>query len=175
MRNCVKEEEDKILTIKNLNSVIEKEMKDITVRRAILPRIFLFLLFLLILFAGTFVIYKGKALAEDETGKKDLAFFSFIGKYDEKKEQTEKTASLNAVPPKSKKLLLAVGVLNKLSMVARRDAIRLTWFRQCKQNPSIVQCRFFTDESTNSTEKQIYEDENDSNGDMLFMPIKGIK
>ena len=45
----------------------------------------------------------------------------------------------------NKGLLLAVGVLNRLSLKGRRDVIRMTWFKECKRNPELVRCYFFTD------------------------------
>ena len=46
---------------------------------------------------------------------------------------------------KDKGLLLAVGVLNRLHLKKRRDVIRMTWFKVCKQKPKLVRCNFFTD------------------------------
>ena len=74
------------------------------------------------------------------------------------------------------KLLLAVGVLNRLSLKARRDVVRMTWFKECGRNPGLVKCYFFTDpyDDLNTTETNKILEESRIHKDMQFMPIKGI-
>ena len=76
----------------------------------------------------------------------------------------------------NKGLLLAVGVLNRLSLKGRRDVIRMTWFKECKRNPELVRCYFFTDsyDDLKKTEVGKILEENQIHNDMQFMPIKGI-
>ena len=76
----------------------------------------------------------------------------------------------------NKDLLLAVGVLNRLSLKGRRDVIRMTWFKECKRNPDLVRCYFFTDsyDDLNQTEVDKILEENRIYNDMQFMTIKGI-
>ena len=75
----------------------------------------------------------------------------------------------------NKQLLLAVGVLNRLTLKGRRDVIRMTWFKQCKKNPALVKCNFFTDsidDLKKSDADKVLEEQRIHN-DMKFMPIKG--
>ena len=75
----------------------------------------------------------------------------------------------------NKQLLLAVGVLNRLSLKGRRNVIRMTWFKQCKKNPGLVKCNFFTDsiDDLKKTDADKLLEEQRINNDMEFMPIKG--
>ena len=76
---------------------------------------------------------------------------------------------------KDKGLLLAVGVLNRLHLKGRRDVIRMTWFKVCKQNPKLVRCNFFTDSYENLKKPEVDKlmEEKRTHKDMLFMPISG--
>ena len=75
----------------------------------------------------------------------------------------------------SRKILLAVGVLNRLSLKNRRDVIRMAWFKECQRKTSLVRCKFFTDsyDGLNQTDIVKIQKENRQFNDILFMPIKG--
>ena len=72
--------------------------------------------------------------------------------------------------PDKRRLLLAVGILSKLSALSRRMAIRTTWFNVCKDNVEKVDCTFFTDvpkvTQANLTKEEEYND-------IVYMPYHG--
>lgn len=141
-------------------------MRNLLLRTTFLPFLFLSLIFFLVFLTGIKVLLKGNDLESKNGGIMNLFGFKT-------KNGGNLSNNVNIVRKKNRKIVLVVGVLTKLSMLGRRDVIRFTWFRQCKQNPDIVQCNFFTDTSSNTTEMSFYERENDAHGDILFMPIKG--
>ena len=75
----------------------------------------------------------------------------------------------------NKQLLLAVGVLNRLTLKGRRDVIRMTWFKQCKKNSGLVKCNFFTDsiDDLKKSDADKVLEEHRIHNDMEFMSIKG--
>ncbi|XP_066923892.1 uncharacterized protein [Clytia hemisphaerica] len=82
---------------------------------------------------------------------------------------------INEKRHESRQILLAVGVLNHLSLKNRRDVIRMTWFKECQRKTKLVRCNFFTDsfDGLNQTDVDKIQEENRQYNDMLFMPIKG--
>lgn len=72
-------------------------------------------------------------------------------------------------------VVLVVGILSKLTAFSRRESIRLTWMRKCEIEKSLVECYFFSDDYTNSTQhiKERILKEETENKDIIFMPYKG--
>lgn len=71
-------------------------------------------------------------------------------------------------------LLLFVAVLTHAARRARRDAIRETWFTECKHRTDEVYCAFFTDQAglDNETNNAILE-EHEENNDLVFLSVEG--
>lgn len=73
-----------------------------------------------------------------------------------------------------KNILLFVAVLTHASRKARRDAIRDTWFTECKLRTDEVFCAFFTDQAglENETKNAILQ-EHEENNDLIFLQVEG--
>ena len=73
-----------------------------------------------------------------------------------------------------KNVLLLVAVLTHAERRARRDAIRETWFSECKQRTDEVFCAFFTDQAglDNETRTAVLS-ESKENNDLVFLSVKG--
>ena len=73
-----------------------------------------------------------------------------------------------------KNLLLLVAVLSHAALRARRDAIRETWFSECKQRTAEVFCAFFTDHAglDNEASNAVLR-ESDENNDLVFLAMEG--
>lgn len=71
-------------------------------------------------------------------------------------------------------ILLFVAVLTHVARRARRDAIRETWFTECKRRTDEVYCAFFTDQAglENDTKNAILK-EHDENNDLVFLSVEG--
>lgn len=71
-------------------------------------------------------------------------------------------------------ILLFVAVLTHASRKARRDAIRNTWFTECKRRADEVFCAFFTDQAGlgNETRNAISK-EHEENDDLIFINVEG--
>ena len=86
----------------------------------------------------------------------------------------EASASYLFQQRQQKKLLLFVAVLTHAAKRARRDAIRETWFTECKQRPDEVCCVFFTDEAglDNETKNAVWR-ESQEHKDLVFLSLEG--
>ena len=75
---------------------------------------------------------------------------------------------------RQKKFLLFVAVLTHAARKARRDAIRETWFTECKQRTDEVCCVFFTDEAglDNETKNAVLK-ESRQHDDLVFLSLEG--
>lgn len=73
-----------------------------------------------------------------------------------------------------KNVLLFVAVLSHARQRARRDAIRETWFTECKRRSHEVYCRFFTDHAglDNETSNAVLK-ENEEHTDLVFLSVEG--
>lgn len=72
-----------------------------------------------------------------------------------------------------KNILLFVAILTHASRKARRDAIRDTWFTECKLRTDEVYCAFFTDQAglENETKNAILQ-EHEENNDLIFLQVE---
>ena len=77
-------------------------------------------------------------------------------------------------PRQPRKLLLVVAVLSQAARKARRDAIRETWFSDCRQRTDDVFCAFFTDQAglDNETSSAVMK-ESEENNDLVFLEVEG--
>lgn len=77
-------------------------------------------------------------------------------------------------PRQPRKPLLVVAVLSHAVRKARRDAIRETWFSDCKQRTDEVFCAFFTDQAglDNETSSAVMK-ESELNNDLVFLEVEG--
>lgn len=77
-------------------------------------------------------------------------------------------------PRQPRKLLLVVAVLSHAARKARRDAIRETWFSDCRQRTDDVFCAFFTDQAgfDNETSSSVMK-ESQENNDLVFLEVEG--
>jgi len=77
-------------------------------------------------------------------------------------------------PRQPRKLLLVVAVLSHAARKARRDAIRETWFSDCRQRTDEVFCAFFTDQAglDNETSSAVMK-ESEENSDLVFLEVEG--
>lgn len=75
---------------------------------------------------------------------------------------------------RSENVLLFVAVLTHAARRARRDAVRETWFTECKQRSDEVYCAFFTDQAglDNKTKNAVVK-EHEENDDLVFLSVKG--
>ena len=75
---------------------------------------------------------------------------------------------------RSENVLLFVAVLTHAARRARRDAVRETWFTECKQRSDEVYCAFFTDQAglDNKTKNAVVE-EYEENDDLVFLSVEG--
>lgn len=75
---------------------------------------------------------------------------------------------------RSDNVLLFVAVLSHAARRARRDAVRETWFTECKQRTEEVYCAFFTDQAglDNKTKKAVVK-EYEENDDLVFLSVEG--
>ena len=73
---------------------------------------------------------------------------------------------------RKKHVTLVLGILSKLTLYKRRQAIRNTWLQICRQDGNEAVCYFFTD-VPDEKRKQETLDEERLHEDMLLMPIKG--
>lgn len=75
---------------------------------------------------------------------------------------------------RSENILLFVAVLSHAARRARRDAVRETWFTECKQRPEEAYCAFFTDQAglDNKTKNAVAK-EYDENDDLVFLSVEG--
>lgn len=73
-----------------------------------------------------------------------------------------------------RKLRLVVAVLSHAARKARRDAIRETWFSDCRQRTDEVFCAFFTDQAglDNETSSAVMKESEDKN-DLVFLEVEG--
>ncbi len=89
-----------------------------------------------------------------------------------------KTDHLNGAEEKGrqkKHLILFIAVLNKITAIGRRSAVRETWMTLCDSFEGRVACKFFTDtlEDLPQVQQQSIKNEAHEHKDMLFMPLKG--
>ena len=77
-------------------------------------------------------------------------------------------------PRQPRKLRLVVAVLSHAARKARRDAIRETWFSDCRQRTDEVFCAFFTDQAglDNETSSAVMK-ESEENNDLVFLEVEG--
>ena len=77
-------------------------------------------------------------------------------------------------PRQLRKLRLVVAVLSHAARKARRDAIRETWFSDCRQRTDDVFCAFFTDQAglDNETSSAVMK-ESEENNDLVFLEGEG--
>ena len=75
---------------------------------------------------------------------------------------------------RSDNVLLFVAVLSHAARRARRDAVRETWFTECKQRTDEVSCAFFTDQAglDNKTKNAVVK-EYEENDDLVFLSVEG--
>ena len=75
-----------------------------------------------------------------------------------------------------KEKILVIGIMSKLNDFNRRSAIRFSWLKICTEREEVVVCKFFTDsiDSASNDTKTKIKIESDINGDMVFMPLKGL-
>lgn len=75
---------------------------------------------------------------------------------------------------RSENVLLFVAVLTHAARRARRDAVRETWFTECKQRSDEVYCAFFTDQAglDNKTKNAVVK-EHEENDDLVFLSVEG--
>lgn len=75
---------------------------------------------------------------------------------------------------RSENVLLFVAVLSHAARRARRDAVRETWFTECKQRTEEVYCAFFTDQAglDNKTKNAVVK-EYEENDDLVFLSVEG--
>lgn len=75
---------------------------------------------------------------------------------------------------RSENVLLFVAVLTHAARRARRDAVRETWFTECKQRSDEVYCAFFTDQAglDNKTKNAVVK-EYEENDDLVFLSVEG--
>lgn len=75
---------------------------------------------------------------------------------------------------RSDNVLLFVAVLSHAARRARRDAVRETWFTECKQRTEEVYCAFFTDQAglDNKTKHAVVK-EYEENDDLVFLSVEG--
>ena len=75
---------------------------------------------------------------------------------------------------RSESVLLFVAVLTHAARRARRDAVRETWFTECKQRSDEVYCAFFTDQAgLDNKTKNAVEKESEENDDLIFLSVEG--
>ena len=71
-------------------------------------------------------------------------------------------------------IVLFVAILSHAARKARRDAIRETWFTECKQRTDEVYCAFFTDQAGLENEtKTAVLNEYEENNDLVFISVEG--
>ena len=75
---------------------------------------------------------------------------------------------------RSDNVLLFVAILSHAARRARRDAVRETWFTDCKQRTEEVYCVFFTDKAglDNKTKNAVVK-EYEENNDLVFLSVEG--